>query len=102
MGRGGLRLEDSTMTDMGIETHSISKFSLHQKLREDLDIAVELNHDSKDKKFGMVFGGKLSKYKKVLCRAKVDDSFSINTSFEMELLENVKLTLSNTVRLTHY
>lgn len=65
-----------------------------------MSIAVELNHDSNEKKFGMVFGGRYTKFENVVCRAKIDDKFIVNSSFEIDINKNIKFTISNMIDLS--
>lgn len=76
------RLEDSTVeSNIAGEICYTFLYSLFQKLNDDITIAVELKNDSKEKKFGMVFGGKYTKFDNVVCRAKIDEKFTVSSSF---------------------
>lgn len=83
------------MVELGRETQQKFKLSVFQKLSDELDIAVDLNHDSKDKKLEMMFGGKFSRIENFVWRAKITNNFIINSSIEVKLSENAKLTVSN-------
>lgn len=63
------------------EHHFTILYSLFQKVDKDLNIAIELKHEDKEKKFGMVFGAIYSKFENVICRAKIDENFGLSSSF---------------------
>jgi len=59
---------------------------------------VELKHDARDKKFGMIFGAAYSKFENVICKAKIDEKFNVCSSFKIIINPNITLTVSNAVR----
>ncbi|KAL4466101.1 hypothetical protein ABPG74_004338 [Tetrahymena malaccensis] len=92
--------DHESSSSQGGEIYYTFLYSLYQKLNDHLSIAVELNHDSNEKKFGMVFGGKYTKFDNVVCRAKIDDKFIVNSSFEIDINKNIKFTISNMIDLS--
>jgi len=59
---------------------------------------VELKHDARDKKFGMIFGAAYSKFENVICKAKIDEKLNVCSSFKIIINPNITLTVSNAVR----